>query len=280
MGVSVMQKYVCIVLALVLYLFCANVAGAKVYWLPDFLQDNQDRVNSFEEDRPGNKNCPVGWISESQASGLKCTSKERFPGAGWCYSDCSDPCAGLTDYSCESYGCAKTYADCPQKCEECYTDNCHNREDNIINEEWGCKQYWADCSSKCEVPNEDNCHNREDNIVKEEWGCQKYWDDCPSKCEIPNEDNCPNREDNETDYGCQKYWADCPSKCEIGTTCVPKDCSTYPLTTPPANASYEECSPGCDNSVKYYRFISCNAGFYDKEKFICENKQLCTWSVK
>ena len=273
-----MQKYICIVLALIC-IFSVKVAGAKVYWLPDFLGEKLDGVNIFDENRGDKQQCPSGWLSAPEAAGLKCANKERFPGAGLCYSDCVDPCEGLTDFSCESYGCAKNYAECPSKCEECYSDNCHIREDNTINEEWGCQKYWDDCGSKCEIPNKDNCSNREDNIINEEWGCQKYWDDCDTKCEIPNENNCPNREDNETDLGCQKYWSDCPSKCEIGITCIPTDCSAYPLLSPPANASYEECT-SCDSDVVKYRLISCNPGYYDKESFICENKQLCTWSVK
>ena len=279
MGVRVMQKYVCIVLALI-YVFGANVAEAKVYWLPDFLQENQDRVNKFDDDdRYDGQKCPVGWISASEATGLKCEGRANFPNAGVCYYGCVDPCAGLTDYSCEAYGCEEYYSECPSKCKKCYENNCHVREDNDIG--YGCQEYWDDCSIKCEIPYEDNCRNREDNIINEEWGCKQNWADCPSKCEKPNEDNCLNREDNETDYGCQKYWNDCPEKCEIGTTCLPRDCAAegYNLMAAPANASYEECSPGCGNNTKYYRFVSCNLGYYDKEKFICEGKQLCTWSI-
>lgn len=282
-GVSAMQKYICILAALGC-LLCAGSVEAKVYWLPDYLQENLDRVNEMapgEEGGSQTRSCPAGWLTAAESAGLICSNKTSIPGVGLCYSGCTDPCDGLVDNNCGNFECQKYYAGCSSKCEVCYQDNCHNREDKIINPEWGCQQYWEDCSSKCEIPYEDGCFVREDNLINTEWGCQQYWEDCDTKCEIPYEDNCRNRPDNETDYGCQKDWADCASKCEVGKTCVPTDCSEYPLSSPPANASYEECSNSCEpGSSKKYRFVSCNAGYYDSQKFICENKQLCTWAPK
>ncbi len=161
------------------------------------------------------------------------------------YSECIDPCESLTDHDCGDFDCKKTYDSCPAKCEVCYTDNCHIREDA------------GACS------------------------CKKYWNDCVSKCEIPNEeDNCCNREDNTTDYGCQKYWQDCPTKCEIGKTCIPTDCSGFTLSAAPANASYETCSPGCGDSTVKYKITQCNIGYWDLNNFLCNGNQLCTWKIK
>ena len=287
-GVSAMQKCLCMLAVLGCILSSGSV-NAKVYWLPDYLEENldrnSDRVNDTDRDENGGngyqRKCPAGWLSSSEVGSLICAKKISQPGVGFCYSECSDPCDGLVDNNCGSFDCKKYYDQCSSKCEVCYQDNCHKREDNLINEEWGCEQYWEDCESKCEIPYEDGCSVREDNLVDEAWGCKQYWADCETKCEIPYEDNCHNRTDNETDYGCQKYWQDCSTKCEVGKTCVPTDCSDYPLTAPPANASYEECSNSCETgSPKKYRFVSCNAGYYDRQNFVCENKQICTWSLK
>lgn len=38
-----MRSVVCIVLAAVVYVFYAAQSTAKVYWLPDYLQDNKGR---------------------------------------------------------------------------------------------------------------------------------------------------------------------------------------------------------------------------------------------
>lgn len=287
-GVSVMQKYLCI-LAVIGCVLIAGSGSAKVYWLPDYLQENldrnSDRVNDINNGgggggHDGSRACPSGWISEAEKGGWECAQKMSLPNIGFCYSGCVDPCSGLVDNDCGVFGCSQHYAKCSAKCETCYTDNCRNRTDNITNNEWGCQQYWADCATKCEIPNSDNCTNRQDNLINAEWGCQQYWSDCESKCEVPYSDNCRNRTDNKTDYGCEKYWQDCSTKCEVGKICTPTDCSSFTLTTAPANASYEECSPGCGNTTKRYKFTRCNLGYYDKKSFVCPTARICTWSTK
>ncbi len=271
------------ILAAVYVISAAGLVSAKVYWLPDFLHDNLDRSSSanFQHDDDDSRNaCPSGWLSEAQKGSMICRKQQNFPNAGYCYSECEDPCTHIVDNDCGAYECQQHYDICPAKCEVCYTDNCRNREDVIINAEWGCEKYWEDCSQKCERPHTDNCHNREDNLINEEWGCKKYWEDCDTKCEEPKTDNCENRTDNKTDIGCQKYWDDCETKCEVGKTCAAVDCSSYPLTTPPLNAIYEECSNPCNSSsAKRYRFVACKVGFFDTQKFVCENKQICTWTI-
>ncbi len=285
--------------------FYSSPATAKIYWLPDFLGSNTERSSAAGKDMDTSGGVSWGcarWgmlsLAQIRARGLQpgdC-STHRFPGVGDCYdncrcsddfpytscpagsflsgstcndgtmhySECTTSCDSFTDHDCGGFGCRKTYADCADKCEICYTDNCRNREDN--SSESGCQKYWDDCVSKCEIPYTDNCRNRQDNTTS--YGCQKYWNDCGSKCETPYTDNCRNRQDNTTDYGCQKYWQDCPTKCEVGKTCIPTDCSGFTLSAAPANASYQECTPGCGNNNRRYRIDSCNSG-YELKNGVC-----------
>ena len=254
-----MRRQICIVLAAVVFVFCAAQATARVHWLPDFLQDNTDRVNvrADKEDKPieptrPDNSCPSGWIhASSKTDDMICNSVISLPNAGFCYADCRGICDAYTDMdengNC-TYGCAKYYGICPSKCEQCHTDNCHNRTDNIT--EWGCKQSYTDCESKCEIPYEDNCHNRTDN--KTDWGCDKKWDDCDSKC-------------------------------EVGSMCNPNSCSSdYNLDNIPTNAMYDTCTTECGD--KKYKFLGCASGFYDKAGFVCKldgdtEPKLCTWSL-
>ena len=295
------------------------LSWGKVYWLPDFLQDNLDRnagrVNepSFNKPENTNKSC-ADWnmltLSEITVRGLEKQDckQENIPDVGVCFFDCSCPskyqyttsnCSGdkipsglncdgkydkcLCDTSQFPYtscpsgfilggtSCSDDnihYSDCIDLCETLIDYDCGN---------FGCQQYYASCPSKCEICYTDNCHTREDNIG--DFGCKKNWDDCSSKCEIPYTDGCHLREDNTTDYGCEKYWQDCSSKCEVGKTCTPTDCSDFPLTAAPANASYETCTPGCGDNTIYYKFSQCNSGFWDLNNFLCNTNQICTWKI-
>ena len=300
-----------------------SASSAKVYWLPDYLQSNLDRVNSPSDNNGGtvspggggndDRSCSTwGMLSWEQISARGLSSEDcdrhSFPQVGICYdnckcparfqytsSNCSDdkiPSGASCDGEYETCSCNTSrfpYTSCPsgyvpggEACNDGSThySECINPCDTLTDHDCGafeCQKTYADCSSKCEVCYTDNCHLREDN--SNSFGCQKYWDDCSTKCETPYQDNCHNRTDNQTDYGCQKYWQDCPSKCEVGKTCTPTDCSGFNLTSVPANASYETCSPGCGDSSKRYRITQCNAGYWDLNNFLCSGNQLCTWKI-
>ena len=272
-----MRKYICILTVLGCMLVVSTVS-AKIYWLPDFLGKNMDR-NAGGRDSDSDIKCPSGWFSASAASGQVCSKKHFFSGVGWCVSGCVEPCALRTDVKHDpDYGCQKTWDDCSTKCEIPYTDNCRNRTDNL-SVDYGCQKYWDDCPAKCETPITDACLSQNCNDLTCTYGCKTPCPNCAAKC---NEcvEACDALTDNATEYGCEKYYADCPSKCERGKTCAYKDCSGYDLNSAPANSQYETCVRGCDDTTVHYRFVKCNIGYYHKTKFICQNKQLCTWSVK
>ncbi len=294
-----MRKFV---LAVLFLIGVTSWAGAKVYWLPDFVQDPfGSRVQgSTSGPHTSSPSCSTYGLQSAPQTNASCTRRLPAPGLT-CYScscpskfqytssncsgdnkpsgnscmdryesctcdpakfpytscqngyslggkscrdttdhyeKCINDCDGLTDQNCGEFDCKKTYDKCPTKCEVCYTDNCHIRTAATTNfscpagggyAAGGCKEYWSDCSSKCKTAFGDCCHARPDNT---------------------------------TDYGCDnKYWQDCPSKCEIGKTCTPTDCSGFPLTTVPANASFSECVRGCKDNTKHYKITSCNTGF-------------------
>ena len=95
------------------------------------------------------KPCSEIGGSENRPDGMICLS--QIYGGRVCYIDChEDPCDlpdHYSDNACVNYGCEKVYAQCPSKCEVCYSDNCRSREDNIS--EFGCETYWEDCPAKC-----------------------------------------------------------------------------------------------------------------------------------
>ena len=205
-------------------------------------------------------------------------------------SYCKGPSDTLPRYKCIDDSCYDMLSpsDCSNQGKVCVQDlSCTNKctrcayqcelEANLNCGNFECKQYYTDCPSKCEICYTDNCHIRD--AVETPYGCEKYWDDCASKCEKAYADNCHNREDNTTDYGCQTYWDDCPSKCKVGKTCTPNDCSDFTLTSVPANASYETCTPGCGNATIYYKLIQCNSGYWDLNNFLCNTNQICTWKI-
>lgn len=101
--------------------------------------------------------------SDSKPQGMVCLS--QIYGGRTCYTDCrEDPCDRPDHYSdsaCQSFGCQKTYDQCPSKCEVCYPDNCRLREDKAT--EFGCETNWPDCPSKCQA-----------GVVCEEKDCSGY----------------------------------------------------------------------------------------------------------
>ena len=295
--------------------FMASSASAKVYWLPDYLEDNLDRNDSRtneldkDDDRNISKECSNwGMISASERGNKVCATIDIIPGVGTCYTDCTCPsqykytednCTGgkkVDGSSCdEKYdNCvcdASLYPEtsCPEgevlsgaSCDDgtLHYEKCIDPCEGLTDQDCGefsCKQTYASCSTKCEVCETDNCSIREDNTG--DYGCEKMWDDCATKCEIPYKDNCHKREDNTTEYGCDKVWDDCATKCEVGTTCSPRDCSDYTLSSCPANATCDPCTPGCGNTVTTYKFLQCNIGYWDLNNFLCNGNQLCTWKI-
>ena len=302
---------------LVLLFLCVIIsvtsADAKVYWLPDFLEDNLDRndfrTNTTDREESGHGKCADwGMITAAEKGNKVCTLSDNIPGVGICYKGCSCPskyqynstnCSGNKEpvgASCdgkyETCRCKTSlfpYTSCPAgyvpggtTCNDgvVHYQKCVNPCDGLTDNDCGefdCKQTYSACPSKCQVCYTDNCHIRPDN--KGSYGCKKYWDDCPSKCETPYPDNCHNRADNTTDYGCEKYWDDCPSKCQIGKTCTPKDCTGYTLTTAPTDATYETCVRGCGSTTVYYKRTQCKSGYWDLKNFLCNTNQICTWKT-
>ncbi len=175
------------------------------------------------------KPCSSGGYSDSGSQTGKICSAVTY-GGRTCYSCKDDPCYNLTDHSsdanCKNYGCQSKYAACSSKCQICYTDNCHIRT-----------------------------------AVSTPYGCEKYFADCSSKCEKAYADNCQIRQDNTTDYGCLEKWEDCAEKCKTGKTCTQNDCSTFTLTSIPANANYSSCTPGCGITTTTYKLTSCKSGY-------------------
>ena len=309
-----------LVLGILLVIGATSGAAAKVYWLPDYLQQNLDRnvdrVNSpdagsggGEEDRPQSSCATYGWIDAAAKGNMECAGYEVLPGGETCFKNCACPakyqytssnCSGdkkpsgaACDGKSLSCSCDESkfpYTSCPagqllggSTCIDDTThytqciDPCADLTDNDCGQ-FQCKQNYNQCATKCQICYTDNCHIRDD--VDHPHGCDKFWDDCAAKCQTPKEDPCLALPDNTTDYGCEKYWQDCPTKCELGKTCTPTDCSGFPLTTPPANASYETCSPGCKSTLTYYKIISCNSGYWSLDKFLCDNSQICYWRTK
>ena len=257
------------VLAVLCVLFVAQLVSAKVYWLPDYLDENLDRNDNRVNPSNGGSGgsggngghgitcATYGLLSASEIYGMEC-EKENIARVGICYKNCvckedefpytSDNCSGdrvPSGDSCqgshfkECLCNTKNYPYTSSNCGSGYVlggDSCSDSDGS----------HYETCASVCskydDLPNVSDCP----------YGCEIVVSDCTSKCRQCYADNCLNRPDNNTDYGCEKYWDDCPSKCQTGTICTPIDCSAYTLSSCPTNALCETCSPGCeDNSVKY-----------------------------
>ena len=316
-----------LVLGILFFIGAVSGAAAKVYWLPDYLQENTDRnsndyhcrvnenngycdnggnTGGGSDHRPQSSCRTYGWIDAADKGNMECAGYEVLPGGVTCYKNCACPnkyqytaancsgdkapsgaaCGGKFD-TCSCNSSLFPYTSCPDghllggnTCSDGTThyseciDPCAGLSDNDCGQ-FDCKQTYSQCTTKCEVCYTDNCHIRED--AEHPFGCETFWDDCAEKCQTPAPDPCLSRPDNTSDYGCDKYWQDCPAKCELGKTCTPTDCSEFELTTVPANASYETCKPGCGSTATYYRITQCNIGYWDLNKFLCNGSQLCTW---
>ena len=277
----------------IIFSFCVVFAAdAKVYWLPDYLQDNLDRVNS-PSDNNGSATSPGGsdnenlscasWnmlsadqIAERGFSSQNC-DKHSFPHIGICYDNCLCPDRFLYTSSNCSGDKILSGSVCDGKYDACVCDTSKfpytSCPSGYIPGGTSCSDdttRFSECTNLCDGLDDHECG---------EFGCQKTYSLCSSKCEVCYSDNCRNRTDNSSDYGCEKYWQDCSSKCEVGKTCTPTDCSGFNLTAAPANASYEICSKGCGDTKVYYRITQCNAGFWDLNNFLCSGNQLCTWKI-
>lgn len=262
----------------VLLLITMSTAVAKVYWLPDYLNENEDRNDNrtnIAEDKPssGLSCATYGFLSASEISGMEC-EQERIASIGVCYKNCV---CNRTNFPYSSDNCKGNYAPSGTSCQgeyfsECLcsdrfkydSSNCNNGympsgascSDNV-----GTK--YEECVDVCvkyeELPDVSDCP----------YGCEEVVGECNSKCSECYADNCRNRPDNITDYGCQKYWQDCSSKCETGKTCTPTDCSGYTLSSCPANASCESCTPGCGDDTPRYKYAQCNNGYTDLDNYWC-----------
>ena len=102
--------------------------------------------------------------------------------------------------------------------------------------------------------------------IKTGWACDQGYSQSGNSCEK----NCVPKD-------CSSYplysppssglYETCTVGCGSGivrykSTCTPKDCSAYPFYTAPSNASYETCSVGCNSGITKYRLTTCNAGYY------------------
>ena len=289
-----MQKRFLYMVVVAIALAIAGNTYAGIHWLPDYLGNNMDRSNMAGDGGTSSDNrqdgCPNGWLTVSEIGDKSCVLKGTFSWVGKCYGDCI---CDVTKYKYTEENCTGEGYLAGSRCsgdKEYYTEcrsSCDEVTDNLINPTWGCEKTYEECPSKCEMPYEDNCHNRTHNEGKG-YGCKPdgYYDDCSSKCEDPYEDNCHNRTDNSTEYGCQPggEWDDCPTKCQYGATCSSRNCVAegFTLSSCPSNATCAECSPGCGNSTKYYKFTMCKTGYFDMESFFCDNSgaiELCTWAL-
>ena len=111
-----MRRNICIVLATIVCVFCVTQATAKVYWLPDYLRDNIDRVNShFKSDgvTPDSKatlTCPSGCVTSAEKGLMVCAYVIPVSGIGNCYCECEteaeDTCIDVPEISsCGEVGC-------------------------------------------------------------------------------------------------------------------------------------------------------------------------------
>ena len=220
--------------------FKCKYCSAKVYWLPDYLGENLSRSSDTDKTPSsggggGNegdegRGCPNGWLSSSQIGDKICIAKGSYPWIGVCYGDCV----------CDT----EKYPHTSSNCKGAYISSGNECNDGT--------EHFTECEISC-------------NLLTDKapctYGCKTYYsaEGCPSVCKECYTDNCRNREDNRTAEGkCEQYWQDCQSKCEIGETCVPNDCSSFTLTTVPANASYSSCTVGCGDNTTYYKIDECN----------------------
>ena len=258
-------------MAAVVYIFSAAQATAKVYWLPDYLKDNADRLNSHYKpdgitpDIKPELECPAGCMTDAEKGSMVCAYTIPVLGVGNCYCNCveKDICSELKKIEECEYGCAQeSISPCSGYCKECYESICDNPDKR---------------PEAIGIP----CGDRGD--------CEEYWEDCPGKCKKAFEDCCEAYADKpDVNGGCEyrcktPYEAEgCHTKCKECELC-PKCGPEYNLSECPANAECDECDLPCENMV-VYKFKNCKIDYYHKECFFSQTTagskpQLCTWSL-
>ncbi len=211
-----------------------SFADAKVYWLPDFLEDNLDRnarVNPSDDDPSGDPGGDPGgdspydecsdWgmITASEKGNKTCAVSDNIPNVGLCYKDCTCP----SKYKYDSTNCNGDKEVAGDSCDGKY-ELCRCK--TSLFPYTSCPTGYVPSGTPC---NDGSVHYREcvspcDSLTDYDCGdfdCKQYYSDCPSKCQVCYTDNCHIRTDNSGSYGCKKYWDDCPSKCE---TPYPDNC--------------------------------------------------------
>ena len=237
----------------------ASIVSAKVYWLPVYLGDNNDRSNVSEKDTDkdgivsgnegSNRGCPNGWLSSSEKGDKICVAKGSFPWVGVCYGDC------VCDTSKYQYTSANCFGTKAPSGDECNDGTLHYKEcidacdlvTGKTNCSYGCKTTYAaeGCPSECKECYVDNCHNRTD-IGTCTYGCETYFSDCSTKCQKCYADNCRNRTNIGTcTYGCETYFSDCSIKCQ---KCYTDNChnrTDIGTCTYGCETYFSDCSTKC-----------------------------------
>ena len=99
------------------------------------------------------------------------------------------------------------------------------------------------------------------------------------------QDSCPANAVCEEKYrvtGCESGYIKDPltgSCIKDPTSCTPKDCSGYDLTSIPENASYDTCTPGCGDTKPRYKVLSCNSGYVTSISSCGRNPTNGSWKL-
>ena len=255
-----------------IFLLCANIVSAKVYWLPDYLGDNANRSNASEKDtdkdgivpdsEENSRGCPNGWLTAAEIGNKVCVAQASFPWVGVCYSDCvcnteiykftADNCKGTKapsgDTWCEDNGTIY-YPQC--------IDACDAVEDKTINPDWGCIKTYDSCPLECETPYSNNCHNISGTPISDcPYGCKISYENkgCDSECQECYADNCHITQGSpltDCKYECKTTYETegCSTECK---ECYPDKCHTLTNKEPcPYGCEVEftmavdECDTGC-----------------------------------
>ena len=161
------RHIICVIVSILL--LNASNLFAKVYWLPDFFGDNNNRSNGLDENHEGGvvnheRGCPNGWLDAAQKGDMICDLMGSYPWVGSCYGNCK---CRLDKYPYTSNNCSGTKAPSGDECndgtvhyKECI-DACDTVE-GVTNCPYGCKTTYAaeGCSTECKECYTDNCHNR------------------------------------------------------------------------------------------------------------------------
>ena len=203
-------------------------AFAKVWLLPDYQQKQyfSERVNTSDapDVRPSTHvDChKYGMIFQSEISnGMTCASSNRILNTT-CFGNCScSPSFNKTVSSCRSEGKIPAGDACMDEFfTACICDT----------------SLYPHTSSSCAYTLSGASCSDDDG---------KHFAECKNPCD--------GLSDNKTDLGCQSYYKQCPSKCEVGKTCVPNNCSAFPLFSCPAGAVCSSCTPGCGDNMPRYK---------------------------